>query len=197
MPHIDRNDDHATRSEPGIDEQIAFLRDDLAVAEAETWAEGVTATIQGAIASLLELKRIRESAGGAQEAVAQVVGDSNALPFGKIAYLRKDIGIGAELYGPEVVEALAAARERADLAESRLKAMTEALREPTNETLGKMMNTWENAFGSPYTRYVAMLNVAADAALLREAEGEPTRDAMAESIAAQIEAGSPGPDWQK
>jgi len=50
-------------------------------------------------------------------------------------------------------------------AQERIKELEEALRNPTNETLAAMMAVWDGGFGTPYTRYAAMLNVAVDAAL--------------------------------
>jgi len=49
----------------------------------------------------------------------------------------------------------------------RLQRIEAGLREPSNETLGKMMDAWNNEFGTPYTRYAKMLNAALDAILLR------------------------------
>jgi hypothetical protein len=63
------------------------------------------------------------------------------------------------------------ALNRAHLASARTvtpapdEALVNLLRNPSTETLAKMMDTWNNMFGSPYTRYAAMLNVAVDAAL--------------------------------
>jgi len=48
-----------------------------------------------------------------------------------------------------------------------LQRIEAGLREPSEETLGKMMDAWNNEFGSPYTRYAKMLNAALDAILLR------------------------------
>lgn len=69
--------------------------------------------------------------------------------------------------GPAVVMADFARQLERELSEAnaRIEKLEGALRNPTNETLAAMMDTWNNAFGSPYTRYVAMLNVAVDAAI--------------------------------
>jgi len=77
----------------------------------------------------------------------------------QLEWMRLNINSSALQREPEFTTAILASLIR-------LREIEGKLREPSNETLGKMMDAWNNEFGSPYTRYVKMLNIAVDDALL-------------------------------
>jgi len=129
------------------------------------------------LASLRRLKARDDAKGELPEPVAWV---KNMGEYAHISWGSKQpdcpILYDSPLYGPEVVEMLAAARAGRDLAESRLKALTEGLREPTADVLQAMNKGWHDfhkppkgsSYFSPSIGERIAVFKAMSAALLRE-----------------------------